>query len=436
MTAPFSKLAERLSSLGLSADGIEAALAPARAALVSPPRILIMGGFNVGKSSVVNALVGAPVAPVGAIPVTALLTQVSYGPEHRVRCKLRSGETAPLDPEAFRRLVDQSARDAAAAEQRAQIRHIEVEYPTEILRRATLVDSPGLGSLDARDDATTEAAISEADAVFWVFDAVKGAPEHGEVETLKRLGPKMRRAWGVLNKADLCTPTEKLRVQEAFDKQIGRYFRRLKLYSADLAIKVASERVEADDAAGVRLDLVDLAVESLHDMPRSAHSDVREKALGLARDAACLLAGRRWRALVADCEAAERFGGIGVEFGRQALDDYLSAASSEPWYERAEEKFLRAVSEQLLDIESLASPPPGFASPRVVRPLSEADRARVLKLLKDRCEGGAHHRANTLQHLRKVLEATLTPRVMHPDSHLVEPLARAGLEFQTWSDLD
>ena len=310
MTRPFTAVATRLQALGFDDGVVEQTLAPARELLEGPPRILFIGGFNAGKSSVINALVGVPVAPVGATPVTALVTHVRYGDAHRVRCVARGGERSWLEPEAYANLVDQSATATDAAARRAAISYVEVFYPAEVLKRATLVDSPGLGSFDPRDDETTLAHLTSADAICWVFDIEPG-PQGPLVETIRRLAPQMPLTWGVLNKADLKTPTERLQVQECFDSALGLHFRRLKLFSASQAIAVAAGRaVHPDDAAGVRLDVVEQILRVLGDGPRKAPEEARPEAIAMARDAACWLIGARWREVVADIAAIERFDGL------------------------------------------------------------------------------------------------------------------------------
>ncbi|HOD76386.1 MAG TPA: dynamin family protein, partial [Syntrophorhabdaceae bacterium] len=41
--------------------------------------VAILGQFKAGKSSFLNSIIGKPVLPVGAIPVTTVITRLSYG---------------------------------------------------------------------------------------------------------------------------------------------------------------------------------------------------------------------------------------------------------------------------------------------------------------------------------------------------------------------
>ena len=56
-------------------------VARAAANLDQPLLVTVMGEFSSGKSSFVNAFIGADVAPTGITPTTATINVVSYGRE-------------------------------------------------------------------------------------------------------------------------------------------------------------------------------------------------------------------------------------------------------------------------------------------------------------------------------------------------------------------
>ena len=57
-----------------------------------------IGGFKAGKSSFLNHLLGQSILPVGVIPVTTIVTQVSYGHGDKVTVHYPDGqlEEVPL----------------------------------------------------------------------------------------------------------------------------------------------------------------------------------------------------------------------------------------------------------------------------------------------------------------------------------------------------
>ncbi len=54
----------------------------------SPLDVAVLGQFKSGKSSLLNAVLGEAVFPVGALPVTAVVTRVAGGSERTVRVAL------------------------------------------------------------------------------------------------------------------------------------------------------------------------------------------------------------------------------------------------------------------------------------------------------------------------------------------------------------
>ena len=57
-----------------------------------------MGEFNAGKSSFVNALAGAEVAPTGVTPTTATVNVLRYGAEPAARVVAPRRRTRPISP--------------------------------------------------------------------------------------------------------------------------------------------------------------------------------------------------------------------------------------------------------------------------------------------------------------------------------------------------
>ena len=67
-----------------------------------------VGQFKRGKSTLLNALVGQSVLPVGVVPVTAVVTVLRFGDPLRARVRLHSGEWKDIDPARVREFVSES----------------------------------------------------------------------------------------------------------------------------------------------------------------------------------------------------------------------------------------------------------------------------------------------------------------------------------------
>ncbi|MEZ4369035.1 MAG: dynamin family protein [Kofleriaceae bacterium] len=171
-------------------------VARAIAELDSPLLVTVMGEFSSGKSSFVNAFIGAEVAPTGILPTTSTINVVRFGAEPAGRVHHRDGAVRALAWDALfpylRGLSDDDART---------IDRVEILVPLPQLERIHLVDTPGLNSIQPEHEATARAFIARADAVVWVFTAGQGgkASERAALEGIRAEG---RRVLGVLNKAD------------------------------------------------------------------------------------------------------------------------------------------------------------------------------------------------------------------------------------------
>ncbi|GIE88292.1 dynamin family protein [Actinoplanes regularis] len=153
-------------------------LAAAQRALNDPSiHVVIAGEFKQGKSSLVNALVGATVCPVDDDVATATPTYVRHGEKHRAALILDGDpprrEDVPVDQ--VRRYVTERRGAPAGAGPGPEIPvGVEVRLPRKILERGmVLVDTPGVGGLGSTHAAASLAAISMADAVIFVTSAAQ-----------------------------------------------------------------------------------------------------------------------------------------------------------------------------------------------------------------------------------------------------------------------
>lgn len=167
--ALLSRLHRLLEQAGRADDARR--VAEAAASLSDAFLLVIVGEFNAGKSSVVNALFGEKLMEEGPIPTTAKITLVRYGEER------------------MERLVSQYL--------------LERRIPSDLLRYLTLVDTPGTNSIVAEHQRLTEDFIPRADLILFVTSYDRPLT-HSEMEFLSYI----RGDWGkqfvcVVNKADL-----------------------------------------------------------------------------------------------------------------------------------------------------------------------------------------------------------------------------------------
>ncbi len=143
--------------------------------------LVIVGEFNSGKSTFINALLGARVLPEGVTPTTDQITLLRYGdqPQDNLR-------------EAF--LLERS-------------------YPADVLRQLTIVDTPGTNAVIRRHEELTRDFIPRADLVLFMTSADRPftESEHAFLSIIQEWGKKIVL---ILNKIDILEDTELEQVLE------------------------------------------------------------------------------------------------------------------------------------------------------------------------------------------------------------------------------
>ncbi len=167
-----------------------------------PLLITVMGEFNSGKSTLVNALIGEKIAPMGITPTTATINILKYGEKRQARVIWRDDTEQLLGWSEVGAFLDGLNDRQARA-----IRHVELMYPAEELLRVNVVDTPGLNSLVDEHEQTAREILGRADAVIWLFSAQQ-AGKQTEQEALEVLAQHRLKTVGVLNKIDRLTPED------------------------------------------------------------------------------------------------------------------------------------------------------------------------------------------------------------------------------------
>ena len=63
--------------------------------------VVVLGEFNHGKSTFINALLGTPLLPTGITPTTALLAHVTHGARAGATAVTENGDRLPIDMAAL-----------------------------------------------------------------------------------------------------------------------------------------------------------------------------------------------------------------------------------------------------------------------------------------------------------------------------------------------
>lgn len=132
-----------------------------------PLRLGVCGEFSVGKSTLVNALLGSGMAPTGAAEATRLVTWYGAGEMERADVHLTDGTRRQV-------WLTEDGRVPDVVVPLEEVVDLHVQVPTgPLLRSLTLVDTPGLSSVRDVSSARSRAAL------YGTGETADGVPSRG-----------------------------------------------------------------------------------------------------------------------------------------------------------------------------------------------------------------------------------------------------------------
>jgi ribosome biogenesis GTPase A len=147
-----------------------------------PYLMVLVGAFNSGKSSIINALLGAEdFLKIGPIPTTDRISILRWGEEPQ-----HMGTAGGADT---------------------------VFYPSPLLRKVSLVDTPGLESIFKEHEDTTRKFLHRADVVLLTMLATQAMTQKN-VDVLKMFKEYGKKVILVISQADLLSAEDRATVQK------------------------------------------------------------------------------------------------------------------------------------------------------------------------------------------------------------------------------
>ncbi|MGC1908627.1 MAG: dynamin family protein, partial [Candidatus Dormiibacterota bacterium] len=159
--------------------------------------LAVVGDFKRGKSSLINAILGVRLLPVGVLPLTSQPTLIRYGEEPCAVVKMASGTVRM----AVERIADY-VTEAANPGNRLQVLEAWVEYPSRLLRDGVVVvDTPGTGSMHQQNTDSAHAFLPRIDVALAVLSA-ESPLSLSEANWFRDVAARASRTVICLNKVD------------------------------------------------------------------------------------------------------------------------------------------------------------------------------------------------------------------------------------------
>lgn len=128
--------------------------------------VAVAGDFKRGKSSLINALLGMPILPMGIEPMTATLNRITYGLSPKVLIKRKDQTVVEVD---IRELADYVTKNGIKTSR--TIQEAVIEYPTMLCQNGIdILDTPGLND-DKEMTSVADAALHQVHAAVIAVSA-------------------------------------------------------------------------------------------------------------------------------------------------------------------------------------------------------------------------------------------------------------------------
>lgn len=176
------------------------------------PRVkaVVAGGFNAGKSSFLNYLIGKSILPEAMVPATAVPTFLFCQNDIDsvyVFGENKSGAVIDLDEDILQH-ISHSADSSTAHQIATSLNRFIVEVPHNDYQSMVFIDTPGFGNRDnnttiSADDEIAEAQLRSADFIIYLVRSTEGGAKDEDWNRIDSYGE--RPVLLILTKNDLQT---------------------------------------------------------------------------------------------------------------------------------------------------------------------------------------------------------------------------------------
>jgi hypothetical protein len=180
--------------------------------------ITVVGEFSRGKSTILNAMLGADIIPTAVAPTTATLNLIHYSDEPFIKVHFNDGtqKSISFEKKAFKEYTGLVEFDPST------IKYVELGYPVEVLRDGTvLVDTPGVNDIDTQRMDITYGYMPISDATVFIFNA--STPFRGSEEKFLRdhiLSNSIPTLFFIVNRIDEIDAVELDEVTESLESKL------------------------------------------------------------------------------------------------------------------------------------------------------------------------------------------------------------------------
>lgn len=177
-------------------------------------KVYLIGEFNSGKSSLINAMLSQSIAPTDIFEMTSWIARYWSGEKELCSVRLKNGQEEIIDRNDF---YDKCKNREYSKAELSAIERIDIIVPNN-LNQLVLIDTPGFGAINSDNEKLMVDNLYEADVVLFVIDvdSVGGITEMSLINELLKSDIPIH---FVLTKSDLVEDANEIDEIIGFIKQ-------------------------------------------------------------------------------------------------------------------------------------------------------------------------------------------------------------------------
>jgi len=166
--------------------------------------LVVVGQFKRGKSSLINALLGANILPVGVVPLTSIVTIITYGETLKIKVYFNDGRINEIKQESLWEYVTEKGNPKNIKD----VREVILTYPSPYLKDGVrLIDTPGVDSVYQHNTDVAYQYLPKSDAALFLLSADQPM-SRAEIDFLNDVKEYSNKIFFLFNKADYLNKTD------------------------------------------------------------------------------------------------------------------------------------------------------------------------------------------------------------------------------------
>jgi len=198
--------------------------------------LVVLGQFKRGKTSLINALLGAEILPTAIVPLTSIATILKYGETLNIKVYFNDGRVTEIELATLTQYVTEKGNP----KNEKDVQEVVITYPSSYLKDGIrLIDTPGVGSVYEHNTDVAYQYLPKSDAALFLL-SVDQPVSKAELDFLKDVKEYSHRIFFLQNKADY-VGSEDLSESISFSKKIIEEYMGSEVKIFPLSAKLALE---------------------------------------------------------------------------------------------------------------------------------------------------------------------------------------------------